>query len=113
MAAAAALRLRTSPPGPRGPGTASCVFVESVGALASSRAVATWRDAFAHCECKSAMFVPVVSMCVDVLYKSEARMLKGMLGALPSVSLRGPCLLDSRGTAGQNPRITWVLGLTL
>ena len=52
-------------------------------------------------------------MCVDVLYKSEAWILKGVLRALSSVSLRGPCLLDSRGTAGQNPGISQVLGLTL
>ena len=43
------------------------------------------------------MFVSMVYMNVDVLYKSEARMLKGMLGALSSVSLWGPYQLNSRG----------------
>ena len=52
-------------------------------------------------------------MCVDVLYKSEAWILKGMLRSLSSVSLRGPCLLDSRGTAGQKPGFMGILGLTL
>jgi len=51
-------------------------------------------------------------MCVDVLYKSEAMVFKYMFGTLTSVIWRGPRLLGSRGTAGQNPGISQVLGLS-